>query len=55
VRTTGARPDQIAYAATAADVDHVVVAGQVIVRDGRHRLGSPARLLTAALDQLGEA
>jgi formiminoglutamate deiminase len=55
VRTTGARPDQIAYAATAADVDHVVVAGQVIVRDGQHRLGSPARLLTTALDQLGEA
>jgi formiminoglutamate deiminase len=55
VRTTGARPDQIAYAATAADVDQVVVAGQVIVRGGRHRLGSPAGLLTAALDQLGEA
>jgi len=55
VRTTGARHDQIAYAATAADVDQVVVAGQVIVRDGRHRLGSPARLLAAALDQLGAA
>jgi len=55
VRTTGARPDQIAYAATAADVDQVVVAGQVIVRDGQHRLGSPALLLTAALDQLEEA
>jgi len=54
VRTTGARPDQIAYAATAADVDKVVVAGQMIVRDGRHRLGSPAALLAAALDQLGE-
>ena len=54
VRTTGARPDQIAYAATAADVDQVVVAGQLIVRDGQHRLGSPAGLLTAALDQLGE-
>jgi formiminoglutamate deiminase len=54
VRTTGARPDQIAYAATAADVDQVVVAGQVIVRGGRHRLGSPAALLAAALDQLGE-
>ena len=53
VRTTGARPDQIAYAA-AADVDQVVVAGQLIVRDGQHRLGSPAGLLTAALDQLGE-
>jgi formiminoglutamate deiminase len=55
VRTTGARSDQIAYAATAADVDQVVVAGQVIVRDGQHRLGSPAPLLTRALDQLGEA
>jgi formiminoglutamate deiminase len=55
VRTAGARPDQVAYAATAADVDQVVVDGQVIVRGGRHRLGSPARLLTAALDQLGEA
>ena len=27
VRTMGARPDQIAYAASAADVDQVVVAG----------------------------
>jgi formiminoglutamate deiminase len=54
VRTTGARPDQVAYAATAADVDQVAVAGQVIVRDGRHRLGSPAQLLAAALDQLGD-
>jgi formiminoglutamate deiminase len=52
VRTTGARPDQIAYAATAADVDQVVVAGQPIVRGRQHRLGAPARLLTAALDQL---
>ena len=55
VRTTGARPDQIAYAATAADVDQVVVAGQAIVRDGRHRLGSPGRLLGLALDQLESA
>ena len=53
VRTTGASPDQIVFAATAADVDHVVVGGQVIVRDGQHQLDSPARLLTAALDQLG--
>ena len=55
VRTTGARPDQIAYAATAADVDQVVVGGQLIVRDGQHQLGSPARLLLVALDELGEA
>jgi formiminoglutamate deiminase len=55
VRTAGTRPDQISFAATAADVDHVVVGGQVIVRDGQHRLGPPARLLIEALDQLGEA
>jgi cytosine/adenosine deaminase-related metal-dependent hydrolase len=55
MRTTGARPDQIGFAATAADIDQVVVGGEVIVRDGQHRLGSPARLLTGALDQLGEA
>ena len=54
MRTAGAYPDQIAYAATATDVDQVVIGGQVIVRDGRHRLGSPAGLLTAALDQLGK-
>ena len=55
VRTAGADPEQIAYAATATDVDQVVIGGQVIVRDGRHRLGSPAELLTATLDQLGMA
>ena len=55
MRTAGTRPDQIVFAATAADVDQVVVGGQVIVRDGQHRLGQPARLLTEALDQLGEA
>jgi formiminoglutamate deiminase len=54
VRTAGAHPDQIAYAATGTDVDQVVIGGQVIVRDGRHRLGSPAELLTTALDQLGK-
>jgi formiminoglutamate deiminase len=53
VRTTGASPDQVGYAATAADIDQVVVAGQVIVRDGQHRLGAVARLLAAAFDQLG--
>ena len=50
----GARPDQICYAATAADVEQVVVGGRTIVKDGCHHLGSPARLLAAALDRLGE-
>jgi formiminoglutamate deiminase len=53
VRSTGAYPDQIAYAATAADIEQVVVAGQVIVGNGQHRLGSASLLLAAALDQLG--
>jgi formiminoglutamate deiminase len=52
VRTIGSDPDQIAYAATAADIDQVVVGGRAIVRDGRHQLGSAAQLLAAALDQL---
>jgi formiminoglutamate deiminase len=52
VRTTGVHPDQVAYAATAADIDQVVIAGQTIVRDGQHQLGSAARLLASALDQL---
>ena len=52
VRTTGTRPNEVAYAATGADVDRVVVAGRTVVRDGEHVLGDPARLLREALDQL---
>ncbi|SER32416.1 formimidoylglutamate deiminase [Microlunatus flavus] len=55
VRTTGARPDQVPYAATAADVDRVLVGGRTVVRDGHHVLGDPARLLREALDRLEEA
>jgi formiminoglutamate deiminase len=38
VRTAGASPAQALYAATAADVTHVVVDGRVVVRDGIHVL-----------------
>jgi formiminoglutamate deiminase len=40
VRTAGAPPDARAavFAATAADVTHVIAAGRVIVADGRHTL-----------------
>lgn len=38
-RTTGAEPAQILYAATAADVTHVVVAGRHVICDGEHALG----------------
>jgi formiminoglutamate deiminase len=54
-RTTGVRPGQIGYAATASDVDRVVVDGVTVVRQGRHVLGSPARLLAKALAALEEA
>ncbi len=54
VRTAGADPAQILLAATAADVDTVLVGGEVVVREGRHRLGDVARLLDAAITPLWE-
>ena len=50
VRTAGAEPDQIALAATAADVDRVVVAGATVVTEGTHRLGPVGPLLAGALE-----
>jgi formiminoglutamate deiminase len=57
IRLTGTTLDvaaeSVIYAATAADVRHVVVGGQVIVRDGIHRLvEEPARRLGAAISAL---
>jgi formiminoglutamate deiminase len=49
VRTAGARPEQLMFAATAADVHAVVNAGRVVVRDGRHILGDVGRLLAEAI------
>jgi cytosine/adenosine deaminase-related metal-dependent hydrolase len=41
-RLAGARPadlvDHLVFAATAADITHVVVGGQQVVKDGRHLL-----------------
>ncbi len=51
-RTVGSRADQVAYAATASDVRMVVVGGEVVVRDGQHRLGPVAPLLRHAFDRL---
>ncbi|GAA4127635.1 formimidoylglutamate deiminase [Actinomadura keratinilytica] len=53
-RTAGAGPEHLAeaavFAATAADVRHVVVSGREIVRDGRHLLvGDVAAALDAAI------
>jgi cytosine/adenosine deaminase-related metal-dependent hydrolase len=36
VRTAGCDPAAVVFAATAADVRHVVVDGRVVVRDGVH-------------------
>src|SRR5690606_8634844 len=54
-RTAGAAPDQVLFAATAADVDTVVVDGRVVVTEGRHVLGDVAALLAAAIEPLWEA
>lgn len=51
-RTAGAAPDQLAFAAGAPDVTDVVVGGEHIVRDRRHRLGEVDALLVEALQEL---
>ena len=49
-RTAGAHPAQLVMAAAAADVREVVVAGRVLVRDGRHvELGDPGPRLATAI------
>ena len=52
VRTAGADPAQLLLAATAADVDTVVVDGRVVVRDGRHHLGDVGGMLADAIGPL---
>jgi formiminoglutamate deiminase len=49
VRTAGVRADQVVLAATAADVDTVVVDGRVVVSAGRHRSIDVAAELGAAI------
>ncbi|WP_066945285.1 formimidoylglutamate deiminase [Microtetraspora fusca] len=53
-RTAGVAPEQVLLAATAADVDTVVVDGRTVVTRGRHVLGDVAALLSAAIDPLWE-
>lgn len=54
VRTIGSRPGQIVFAATAADVETVLVAGRPVVRGGAHRLGPVAALMAEALQDLDD-
>ena len=49
VRTVGARPDQVIFAATGADVTHVISGGRRIVADGRHTLVDVPRELAKVL------
>lgn len=51
-RTAGCTDEQIIYSATAADVDTVVVRGEVKVSDGDHVLGDVGKLLREAIDPL---
>ncbi len=48
-RTAGCLPEQILYAATAADVTTVVVGGETVVSEGKHRLGDVGALLREAI------
>jgi cytosine/adenosine deaminase-related metal-dependent hydrolase len=52
VRTAGCEPGQALYAATAADVDTVIVDGVVVVEGGQHRLGDIAGMAARAIADL---
>jgi formiminoglutamate deiminase len=54
VRVAGSRASQVVMAATAADVDFVVVGGQEIVRHGQHGGGPVAPRLLEAFERLRE-
>ncbi|MDN5764770.1 MAG: formimidoylglutamate deiminase [Humibacillus sp.] len=45
VNTAGSLPEQIIYSGVASDVSTVVVAGEMIVMGGQHRIGDVGRLL----------
>ena len=55
VRTAGVDPMQLVFAATAADIDTVVVDGRVVVSGGEHVLGDVARMLDDAIAPLWAA
>lgn len=50
VNTAGTRAGQIIYCANQADIDHVFVGGEEVVRHGHHRIGHVSRLLVESLD-----
>jgi formiminoglutamate deiminase len=54
-RTAGSAPEQVILSASAADVDTVVVDGEVVVADGQHVLGDVGELLRRAIQPLWDA
>lgn len=50
VRTAGADPAQVVFAANAGDVDTVLVDGRSVVTGGHHALGDVGQLLTDAIE-----
>jgi cytosine/adenosine deaminase-related metal-dependent hydrolase len=55
VRTAGVNPGQAVLAATAADVDTVIVDGRPVVRGGQHLLGDIGVMLEKAIGPLWQA
>ena len=52
IRTAGAAEEQLPLVATAADVEVVIIGGEVVAENGLHtELGDPAQLLTAILKE----
>ncbi|HEY3470619.1 MAG TPA: formimidoylglutamate deiminase [Amycolatopsis sp.] len=56
VRTAGIEPSGVVFAASGADVRHVVVAGREVVRDGRHTLiERPETVLAKEIEALWQS
>jgi formiminoglutamate deiminase len=55
VNTAGSAPEQIIYSCVASDVSTVVVGGDIVVRDGQHRLGDVGRLLGSTIERVVNA
>ena len=55
VNTAGSAPEQIIYSGVASDVSAVVVGGDIVVRDGQHRLGDVGRLLGTSIERVVSA
>ncbi|HEX5968686.1 MAG TPA: formimidoylglutamate deiminase [Intrasporangium sp.] len=55
VNTAGSAPEQIIYSGVASDVSAVVIGGDLVVRDGQHRLGDVGRLLGTSIERVVSA